>query len=154
MPRSRPTLYPLIPGVAARPVSNPGSGAVGPDGQLNQHGVGEAGRLLPSHRIGHPGRIAPAHVEGEPVGRLPIRQALQPLQDHHHGQDRGWHRPVAWNRSANNSGGNNCCAPLAAGAEVIGGHEFLGSVVPAHEVPVRESDCLTDVLSLGSGQAS
>ena len=63
-----------------------------PGPQIHQHRVGEAGRLLPSHRIGHPGRIAPAHVEGEPVGRLPIRQPLQPLQDHHHGQDRRRHR--------------------------------------------------------------
>jgi hypothetical protein len=50
-----------------------------PGPQIDQHGVGEAGRLLSSHRIGHPGRLPPAHVEGEPVGRLPIRQPLQPL---------------------------------------------------------------------------
>ena len=66
--------------------------AAQPRPQIHQHGVGEAGRLLPSHRIGHPGRIPPAHIEGEPVGRLPIRQALQPLQHHHHGQDRRRHR--------------------------------------------------------------
>jgi hypothetical protein len=66
--------------------------AAQPRPQIHQHRVGEAGRLLPSHRIGHPGRVPPAGVEREPVGRLPIRQAFQPLQHHHHRQDRGRHR--------------------------------------------------------------
>jgi hypothetical protein len=68
--------------------------AAQPRPQIHQDRVGEAGRLLPSHRIGHPGRVPPAHVEGEPVGRLPIRQALQPLQHHHYRQDRRRHRPT------------------------------------------------------------
>jgi len=63
-----------------------------PGPQIHQHRVREAGRLLPSHRIGYPGRIAPTHVEGEAVGRLSVAQSFQPLQDHDHGQDRGWHR--------------------------------------------------------------
>ena len=67
--------------------------ATQPSPQIHQHRVRKAGRLLPSHGIGHPSRIPPAHIKGEPVGRLPIRQALQPLQDHHHGQDRRRHRP-------------------------------------------------------------
>jgi hypothetical protein len=50
-----------------------------PSPQIDQHGVGEAGRLLPSYRIGHPGRVPPANIKGEAVSRLPIRQALQPL---------------------------------------------------------------------------
>jgi hypothetical protein len=65
-----------------------------PSPEVDQHRMRKRGRLLPSHRVSHPGRIPPAHVEGEPVGRLPIRQALQPLQHHHHGQDRRRHRPA------------------------------------------------------------
>jgi hypothetical protein len=66
--------------------------AAQPGGQVDQDRVGEAGRLLPSHRIGRPGRVPPAHVEGEAVGRLPITQAFQALQDHDHGQNRRRHR--------------------------------------------------------------
>jgi hypothetical protein len=69
-------------------------GAAQPGAEVHQHGVGEAGRLLASHGIGHSSGVPPAHVEGEAVGRLPIRQALQPLQHHHHGQDRRRHRPT------------------------------------------------------------
>jgi hypothetical protein len=69
-------------------------GAAQPSAQVDQHRVGEAGRLLTRDGIGHPGRIPPADVEGEPVGRLPIRQALQALQHHDHGQDRRRHRPA------------------------------------------------------------
>jgi hypothetical protein len=68
--------------------------AAQPGPQIDQHGVGEAGRLLPGHPISHPGGVPPADVEGEPVGRLSVRQPFQPLQDHHHGQDRGRHRPA------------------------------------------------------------
>jgi hypothetical protein len=41
-----------------------------------------------------PGGIPPAQVIGEPVASLPVAAALQPLQHHHHGQDRRRHRPA------------------------------------------------------------
>src|SRR5215217_4147877 len=83
--------------------------AAQPGAEVHQHGVGEARGLLASYGIGHPSRIPPEHVEVEPVGRLPIRQALEPLQVHDHGQDRGGteRRPVGSKRSANSSRGNS-----------------------------------------------
>ena len=108
--------------------------AAQPRPQVDQHRVGEAGRLLPSHRIGHPGRVPPAHSKGEPVGRLPITQALQPLQDHDHGQDRRRHRPppgglkqvgeqLGWEQPGSlpgqepvhRAGGQGCLTPASTG---------------------------------------
>jgi hypothetical protein len=41
------------------------------------------------------GGVLPAGIEGEPVDRLPIRAALDPLQNHHHRHDHRWHRAAA-----------------------------------------------------------
>jgi hypothetical protein len=92
---------PSRPGVVGRRAAAGPAGPPAPGGR--------SWRFPPGHRIGDPGRVPPAGVEREPVGRLPVRQAFQPLQHHHHGQDRGRHRaaPDRSNRSANSSGGNS-----------------------------------------------
>jgi hypothetical protein len=49
----------------------------------------------PRRLIVDAGGVPPAQVIAEPVAGFPVRAALQPLQHHHHRQDRRWHRPAA-----------------------------------------------------------
>src|SRR6266568_111456 len=42
----------------------------------------------------HPGRVPPPRIERVPLHRVPVRQALQPLQHHHRRQHRRGHRPA------------------------------------------------------------
>ena len=58
-----------------------------PGAHIHQHGVHEP-RII---EIQPAGGVFPARVEREPLHRLPIRQALDPLQHHHHRHDHRRH---------------------------------------------------------------
>jgi hypothetical protein len=62
--------------------------------QIDQHCMREPGPAGPVPAT-HSGGVPPADVEREPVGRLPVRQPLQTLQEHHRGNHRRRHRPAA-----------------------------------------------------------
>ena len=68
------------------PVRPTRAGQPGP--HVHQHGVHKP-RIV---EIQTPRRVLPARVEREPLHRLPIRQALEPLQHHHHRHDHRRHR--------------------------------------------------------------
>jgi hypothetical protein len=61
-----------------------------PRPQLHQHRMRK-----PRHLVIHAGGVPPAQVIGKPIHGFPIRATLQPLQHHHHRQDRRRDRPAA-----------------------------------------------------------